>query len=181
MIPGTIVRGAVIPTLPHLDPDPEGRASGLAAVRAELEYAFDRPAGIAMARSVPSRLGFPLAVLAQVAEAEAVLLANRAANRLARGLAREPERSSVEGCAELFRTVASPPVLERLLSEGTAAAGMGSALADRAFAWQRVAGACPFVIAARSQLGDHVALDAATITRRCASAASSVSPGTPRA
>ena len=69
-------RDSVQPILPQRDEDAAGRADALKAVRAELEYAWDRPTGIAMAKSLPKRLGFPGGVIAQVAKATAELFAN---------------------------------------------------------------------------------------------------------
>ncbi len=76
----------VLPTIPRADADPAGRTAQLERARAELAYAYDRPTGVAMAREVPSRFGFPAGVVARVAAAEAELLANRAAARLREGL-----------------------------------------------------------------------------------------------
>ncbi len=132
----------MIPSLPVADPDPRGRADGLARVRDELVYAWDRPAGVAMASSVPSRLGYPLGVLAQVAAAEAALLANRTAVRLSQGLHATPSDtpSSLASCTALFEAISLPPVA------ALSREGMRAASVDLAFAWQRVAGANPFVL-----------------------------------
>ena len=135
----------MIPTLPRLDPDPTQRASELEAVRSELTYAWDRPAGVAMAASVPRRLGLPLGVLTRVAAAEAAILANRAAVRLREGLLHPPSDdspTSIESATHLFAALDTPPLVS-LLAHG----GLTTELGDRAFAWQRVAGACPQVIA----------------------------------
>lgn len=87
-----------------------------------------------MAKELPRRLGFPLGVVAQVAKVEAELLANRGAARLKEGLrgVADDAPSGIDGCTALYALIDPPPV--------------ASALNDRAFAWQRVAGANPFVL-----------------------------------
>lgn len=151
----------MIPTLPGADDDRSGREDGLARVREELVYAWDRPAGIAMASAVPSRLGFPLGVLAEVAKAEALLLANRTAVRLSEGLHATPAetRSSVASCSALFKTIAAPPIAAFCRE------GMGAPAVDLAFAWQRVAGANPFVLERIERLPEHFAVDDTAFAR----------------
>lgn len=149
----TCYRPRVLPVLPQRDEDPRGRADGLARARDELQYAWDRPAGIAMARSIPKRLGFPLGVIAQVAKAEAELLANRAAARIAEGLRgiADDAQSTIASCTALYALLSPPPV--------------ATVLDDRAFAWQRVGGANPFVLQRIDRVPDHFSVTPATFAR----------------
>jgi arachidonate 15-lipoxygenase len=151
----------MIPTLASDDVDPAGRADALAKARSELAYAYDRPSGVAMASAVPKRLGFPLGVLAQVAGAEAALFANRAAVRLRQGLHATPSDapSTIASCTALFETIHAPPVAVFCKD------GMGTPSADLAFAWQRLAGANPFVIARVAAVPDHFAVEDAAFAR----------------
>lgn len=148
----------VLPLLPQRDDDPRGRAEALARVRDELEYAYDRPAGIAMARSLPKRLGFPLGVIAQVAKAEGELALNRVAARLKEGLRgiADDAPSTLETCSALFATLSPPPI-----------AGLG-APDDRAFAWQRIAGANPFVLRRIDRVPDRFPVTEAHFARAIA-------------
>lgn len=148
----------MIPTLPSNDPDPSGRADALAVARSELVYAYDRPRDVAMAASVPKRLGFPLGVIAQVAGAEARLTANSAGARLREGLRglSDDAPTSLAACTALFAAIELPPVA-RLLDEGRAP----SELFDRVFAWQRLAGANPFTLARVDAVPFDLQLDAA--------------------
>jgi arachidonate 15-lipoxygenase len=127
------------PTLPQDDPNPSARAAQLASARDELPYAWDRPSGVAMAASVPKRLGYPLGVIAQVAAAEAHLAANKAAVRLREGFhpAAPSDPSTRASCGSLFAAIAAPPVLD---------ATSDAATSDLAFAWQRVAGPLPLLL-----------------------------------
>lgn len=141
------------PALPQHDPDPDGRADGLARARDELAYAWDRPVGVAMARSLPRRLGFPLGVVAQVAQAQAALLANRAAARLKEGLrgVADDAPSTIAACSALYALLTPPPVATHL--------------DDRAFGWQRLAGANPFVLRRIDRLPENFPVTDAIFTR----------------
>lgn len=143
----------MLPVLPQRDDDPSGRADALTRARGELEYAWDRPEGIAMAKSLPSRLGFPLGVIAQVAKVEAELLANRAAVRLKEGFhaIADEAPSTLASSTALFSLISLPRV--------------ASELNDRAFAWQRVAGPNPFVLRAIDRLPDHFPVSDALFAR----------------
>jgi arachidonate 15-lipoxygenase len=160
----SLARVSTIPSLPGADADPRGRAEALARAKDELTYAWDRPAGVAMASAVPKRLGYPLAVLAEVAKAEAQLLANRAAVRLSQGLHATPEEtpSTIDSSRALFKTIAEPAVAALSRS------GMSATAVDRAFAWQRVAGANPFVITRIDRVPDHFAVDDDALARAVA-------------
>lgn len=106
-----------------------------------------------MAKSLPKRLGFPLGVIAQVAKAEAELLANRAAVRLKEGFhgIADDAPSTLATCDALFALIGVPPVAR--------------ALNDRAFAWQRVAGANPFVLRRIARVPDHFPVTEALFAR----------------
>lgn len=143
----------LLPTIPRADGDPAGRKAQLEQARAELAYAYDRPAGIAMAREVPRRLGFPAGVIARVAAAEAELVANRAAVRLKEGFhgiyASAP--TTLARARDLFALIALPAIAARQ--------------DDRAFAWQRLAGACPFVLRRIERLPDSFPVTSAHYAR----------------
>lgn len=106
-----------------------------------------------MAKSIPKRLGFPLGVIAQVAKAEAELLANRAATRVREGLRgiADDAPSTIASCDQLFTLIAAPPI--------------ASQLNDRAFAWQRVAGANPFLLRAIDRVPDALAVTSEIFAR----------------
>ena len=141
----------MLPCLPSLDSDPSGRTQALAASQSDLVYVWDRPLGVAMAQSLPKRLHYSAGVVAQVAAATVALKANSAVHRLKHGAIESTEPSSAQSATELYCTISLPPIAHELNSAGDgdgdrAKAGQ-SVIADRLFAWQRLAGCNPHVIA----------------------------------
>lgn len=139
------------PVLARYDDDPQGRSEKLARVRDELSYAWDRPEGVATARSLPKRLGYPPGVVAQVGVALAALEANKAAARL-RGARVEPDRTATfESCAARFATIDLSSIAQARID--ATHRGDRAAL-DALFAWERLAGANPFVLERLASIGD---------------------------
>jgi arachidonate 15-lipoxygenase len=127
----------MLPTLPQFDADRTSRDERLSRIRSELPYAWDRPEGVATAADVPLRHGVPPGVIARAAAIGAELAANRVAARLRTRTLDEDAPSDPAFCDDVFVTIDPPPI---------ARLGHDPSSAARAFAWQRVAGANPFMI-----------------------------------
>ncbi len=141
----------------------EADAAVLAKMRDSLRYAYDQPPGIAMAASVPKGHEYPLEVVAKVAELTIAMKLNRGAVKIEDFsfkalLHREAasDRSSVASCKALFATIERPAV---------AAIDPSDARADLSFAWQRVAGANPFLLTAIDRLPDNFRVRDASFAR----------------
>lgn len=104
-----------------------------------------------MAQSTPKRLGYTPGVLAKVSVAMSALAANRAATRLRNGPDADRVRCDVDSAERLFATIAQPSYAKSLAGRDER-----ERVWDAVFAWQRVAGANPHVIA---RLGDSRAFD----------------------
>lgn len=121
-----------------------------------------------MAQAIPKRLGYAPGVLAQVSVAMSALAANRAATRLRNGPDADRERCDVRSADRLFATIARPSYAKRIAGEDER-----SALWNELFAWQRLAGANPHVIARIDDVrsfDDRVAQtdEGASFVRACA-------------
>lgn len=139
------------PVLARYDDDPRGRAEKLSRVRDELSYAWDRPEGVATASSLPKRFGYPPGVIAKVGVAVAALEANKVASRL-RGAQYQADRvATVQSCAAQFTTIDLSPAARAYID----ARERGDRVAlDALFAWERLAGANPFVIERLASIGE---------------------------
>lgn len=162
--------------LPHLDPDPEERQEELSKAQQEYQFNYDTYVSpLAVAKSVPRGQGFALGWLVKVAERALMILANyidwevdtkkkdelhkmerEFARDLATGSIRadkvlhyvlhalqskvQEQARSLDDYADLFRVIGLPPI-SRDFQE------------DRVFAWMRVAGPNPMVIA---KVTDHL-------------------------
>lgn len=156
------------PVLPQFDSDPRGRSDALDRARDELVYAWDRPDGVATSERIPRRLGYSATVIAQVSLAGGALAANRTAARLHRPPAGDAQPSGPTDTTSLFATIAPPPVHAAL---GADADDEQKPLWDRAFAWQRVAGANPHVLErlpSIEPLRSLAPLDGEPLARACA-------------
>ncbi|MFI5301336.1 MAG: lipoxygenase family protein, partial [Polyangiales bacterium] len=157
-----------LPCRPSAAADPIARARQLDAMRASLRYAYDQPPGIAMAESVPKGHEYPPEVVLKVVELGLAMKLNRAAADLEGVtfkslLHRTPAAtsSSLRSCRALFATIGAPAI---------AAIAPTDPRADAAFAWQRVAGANPFLLRAIDRLPDNFRVTAADFTRAIGSA-----------
>lgn len=141
-----------IPTTPFADPDPEGRAATLRRAREAYTYDYSYQ-GLCFTGELPEEEQFDLPYMEQAIAASAALKANRAGAEV----------------AEVGTALAARPSLETLLAEWRSASDTGrvdsmgtyegmfrtlrrpAALdvwrEDWAFAWQRVAGAVPTLLA----------------------------------
>lgn len=171
------------PTLPGEDTDP-GRASRLADARATWRYAYDWPVGVATAAELPPSAGYGLGFTARslpvyleigvdlaamavdewrTGQLEALIRERFGAadgEGLLRHLLSTPKDLAAgapmtrpptwQGYQELFATWSPPPVV---------AAMDDPAAADRSFAWQRVAGVNPMVLARAERAPAELAAD----------------------
>ncbi len=128
----------MLPTLPQFDADRGSRDERLARARSELPYAWDRPEGVATAAEIPLRCSVPPGVIARAAALGAELAANRVAARLRTRTLDEDAPGDEDFCDALYVTL-DPPPLARMARDAHTQ--------NRVFAWQRVAGANPFMLA----------------------------------
>lgn len=133
----------MLPSLPQFDADPTSRTQALATAQSELVYVWDRPSGVAMAQSLPQRFHYPAGVVAQVGVASVALTANKTMHRMLHGSVEADEKTSVKSATELYATLSLPPIAKTLSGDQ---AGQG-AVADQMFAWQRLGGCNPHVLA----------------------------------
>ncbi len=143
---------SALPTTPGADPDPEGRAATLRRAREAYTYDYSYQ-GLCFTGELPKEEQFDLPYMEQAIAASAALKANRAGAEVAEvgaALVARPSldtllaewRSagdtgrvgSVEAYEGMFRTIRRPAALDVWRQ-------------DWAFAWQRVAGAVPTLLA----------------------------------
>lgn len=170
------------PLLPQDDEGRESRQKQLGEARAKYQYSYGYPEGVAMVTKVPLTDTFSPLFLAKVGELDLTIVANRGASDLAeligdaeshasflssttdRAHALEPHDlkthmttvshdmakraggkrfESLPQFEGLFGLIDEPPIVENFLDDNRA---------DRAFAWQRVAGPNPMLVKRVSSL-----------------------------